>query len=78
MKSHLDCTQTVYRRILLVCLFLGDNTKKDGYMSVKELIIRLQDCKEEKEVFISCQGGCVESNEITVIQTNDKVVLEIE
>lgn len=47
-------------------------------MSVKELIIRLQDCKEEKEVFISCQGGCVESNEITVIQTNDKVVLEIE
>lgn len=47
-------------------------------MTVKELIEQLSKLEQESEVLISCEGGCVVDNEITVLQKNDKVILEIE
>ncbi|MEK4578263.1 hypothetical protein [Bacillus sp. FSL R12-0074] len=47
-------------------------------MTVKDLIAYLMELDHESEVFISCEGGCVVDNEITVKQEDDKVILEIE
>ncbi|MGJ7910467.1 hypothetical protein [Neobacillus sp. LXY-1] len=47
-------------------------------MTVKELIEQLSKLKQDNEVLISCEGGCVVDNEISVSQKDGKVILEIE
>lgn len=46
-------------------------------MTVKELIAKLSEIDENKEVFISCEGGCVLDNNINILQEDNKVLLEI-
>lgn len=47
-------------------------------MIVEELIANLLNLNPDSEVYISCEGGCVVDNEITVKQEGNKVFLEIE
>ncbi|WP_179118772.1 MULTISPECIES: hypothetical protein [Bacillus cereus group] len=47
-------------------------------MTVKDLIAYLMELDHESEVFVSCEGGCVVDNDITVKQKGNKVILEIE
>ncbi|WP_180227740.1 hypothetical protein [Bacillus thuringiensis] len=47
-------------------------------MTVEELIKNLLNLNPNSEVYISCEGGCVVDNEISVKQDGNKVFLEIE
>ncbi|WP_226639337.1 hypothetical protein [Priestia flexa] len=46
-------------------------------MTVKYLIEHLATLNQDSEVLISCEGGCVVDNEITVSQKDGKIILEI-
>ncbi|MCA1027803.1 hypothetical protein LCM23_17045 [Cytobacillus kochii] len=47
-------------------------------MTIRELINQLQLLDQNAEVFISCEAGCVSDNEITIIEKDTRVYLEIE
>lgn len=46
-------------------------------MNVKELIEHLQKIDPKKLVVISCEGGCVKDDNISILDLADKVILEI-
>lgn len=47
-------------------------------MNVGDLIKLLSNIDEKKAVFISCEGGCVIDEKITLLEQDDKLILEIQ